>query len=87
MGRTQNELEAARKNIVAGFPMQVSSNGKIAEYLAVIGFYDLPLDYLQRFTDRVEAVTVEQIQDAYRRRVDPERLLTVVVGGGPESDS
>jgi zinc protease len=86
-GPTQKELEAARNNIVAGFPMQVSSNGKIAEYLAVIGFYDLPLDYLQRFTDRVEAVTVQQIQDAYRRRVDPERLLTVIVGGALESGS
>jgi len=84
-GPTQKELEAARNNIVAGFPLQVASNGKIAEYLAVIGFYDLPLDYLQRFTQRVEAVTAQQIQDAYRRRVDPERLLTVIVGGALES--
>ena len=86
-GPSQEELEAARNNIVAGFPMQVSSNGKIAEYLAVIGFYDLPLDYLQRFTDKVEAVTVQQIQDAYRRRVDPGRLLTVIVGAEPENGS
>lgn len=86
-GATEDELRAARNNIVAGFPMQVSSNGKIAEYLAVIGFYDLPLDYLQRFTERVEAVTVEQIRDAYRRRVDPDRLLTVIVGGAPQSGS
>lgn len=86
-GPTQDELEAARNNIVSGFPMQVSSNGKIAEYLAVIGFYDLPLDYLQRFTERVEAVTVEQIQDAYRRRVDPQRQLTVIVGGALDGGS
>jgi len=86
-GPSQDELDAARNNIVGGFPMQVSSNGKIAEYLAVIGFYDLPLDYLQRFTERVEAVTVQQIQDAYRRRVDPERMLTVIVGGSLDSGS
>jgi len=47
----------------------------------------LPLDYLQRFTERVEAVTVQQIQDAYRRRVDPERMLTVIVGGSLDSGS
>jgi len=86
-GPTEEELRAARSNIVGGFPMQVSSNSKIAEYLAVIGFYNLPLDYLQRFTERVDAVTVQQIQDAFRRRVDPDRLLTVIVGGALQSGS
>jgi zinc protease len=86
-GPSGDELEAARNNIVGGFPMQVSSNGKIAEYLAVIGFYNLPLDYLQRFTERVEGVTVQQIQDAFRRRIDAERLLNVIVGGSPDSAS
>jgi zinc protease len=47
----------------------------------VIGFYDLPLDYLDRFNERVTAVTAEQIQDAYRRRVHPARLAVVMVGG------
>lgn len=80
-GPTQTELEAAKNNIVAGFPMRVASNSKISEYLAVIGFYDLPLDYLQRFTERVEAVTAEQIRDAFQRRVRPEQMVTVIVGG------
>jgi zinc protease len=86
-GPTAEELDAAKKNIIGGFPLKVSSNSKIAEYLAVIGFYDLPLDYLARFTEKVDAVTVEQIQDAYRRRIDPGRMLTVMVGGAPESES
>jgi len=80
-GPSEAELRAAKNNIIGGFPVRVSSNGKIAEYLAVIGFYDLPLDYLQRFTERVEAVTAEQIQDAYKRRVLADRMLTVIVGG------
>ena len=80
-GPSEAELRAAKNNIIGGFPVRVSSNGKIAEYLAVIGFYDLPLDYLQRFTERVDAVTAEQIQDAYKRRVLADRMLTVIVGG------
>jgi zinc protease len=83
-GPTEQELDAAKKNIIGGFPLKVASNGKIAEYLAVIGFYDLPLDYLEQFTRRIDAVTVEEIQDAYRRRVEPGRMLTVVVGREPE---
>ncbi len=86
-GPTAQELDAAQKNIVAGFPMRVASNSKIAEYLAVIGFYDLPLDYLETFPDRVEAVTNNQIKDAYRRRVHPQNMVTVIVGGEAEAQS
>ncbi|MES9945796.1 MAG: pitrilysin family protein [Candidatus Thiodiazotropha sp.] len=79
-GPSEKELEAAKQNITGGFPLRIASNGKIVEYLAVIGFYDLPLDYLDRFTDKVAAVTREQIQDAFQRRIDPDRLVRVQVG-------
>jgi hypothetical protein len=52
----------------------------------MIGFYDLPLDYLDRFTERVASVTAEQIRDAYLRRVHPDRLAVVMVGGGSSGD-
>jgi zinc protease len=86
-GPTQTELEAAVKNITGGFPLRIASNSKIVQYLALIGFYDLPLDYLDRFTDRVSAVTAEQIRDAYRRRVHPDRLAVVMVGGAGVGDA
>jgi zinc protease len=80
-GPTQAELIAAKRNITGGFPLRIDSNRKIVEYIAMIGFYGLPLDYLDRFNERVDAVTVEQIREAFQRRVDPERMVTVVVGG------
>lgn len=81
-GPTAAELSAAKKNITGGFPLNIDSNSDIAGYLAMIAFYDLPLDYLDRFIERVEAVTAEQIRDAFQRRVDPQRLVTVTVGNG-----
>lgn len=81
-GPTPEELAAAKKNVTGGFPLRIDSNKKIAEYLTVIGFYDLPLSYIDDFIPRIEAVTAEQIRDAFRRRVHPEHMLTVVVGGG-----
>ncbi len=86
-GPTDKELAAAKSNIVSGFPLRVSSNSKISEYLAVIGFYDLPLDYLNTFTTHVEAVTVEQIRDAWKRRIHPDKMVTVIVGGGEAGSS
>lgn len=80
-GPTDQELEAAKKHLTGSFPLRLDSNGKIAENLAVIGFYGLPLSYLDDFISRIEAVTADQIRDAFRRRVQPERMVTVTVGG------
>lgn len=80
-GPDQDELDAAVKNITGGFPLRIENNSKILGYIVMIGFYDLPLDYLATFNDRVEAVTLEQIRDAFRRRVHPGRMATVIVGG------
>ncbi len=79
-GPTPEELTAAIKNITGGFPLRIAGNGKIAQYLAVIGFYGLPLDYLDRFNDRIAAVTAKDIRDAFHRRIDPTRFATVIVG-------
>jgi zinc protease len=81
-GPTDEELLAAKKNITGGFPLNIDSNSDILGYIAMIGFYGLPLDYLDTFNQRVEAVTAAQIRDAFARRVHPERMVTVTVGGG-----
>lgn len=79
-GPTAKELEASKKNITGGFALRVDSNKKIADYLAVIGFYNLPLDYLDTFIARINAVTLQQVKDAFQRRVNPGKLVTVIVG-------
>jgi zinc protease len=80
-GPTAKELEGAKQNIVGGFPLRIDSNRKILDYLAVIGFYRLPLDYLEQFPIQVQAVTAEQIREAFARRIDPDKMVTVIVGG------
>ena len=82
-GPTQEELAAAQNNISGGFPLRLDSNSKILGYIAMIGFYDLPPDYLDTFVDKVNAVTIEQIRDAFKRRLQPERFVTVMVGPNP----
>ena len=79
-GPTAEELSSAKKDITGGFPMRIDSNSKISGYLSVIGFYGLPLDYLDRFIERIEAVTVEEIKDAFLRRIHVDKFVTVLVG-------
>lgn len=79
-GPTEEELQAAKNNIIGGFPLRIDSNEKIADNLLNIAFYDLPLDYLETFPDKVDAVTVDQIKDAFQRRIDPRSWVQVRVG-------
>jgi zinc protease len=79
-GPTKQELAAAQRGLVGGFPLRIDSNRKVLEQVAIIGFYGLPLDWLDRFSANVEAVTLESIRAAFGRRVQPGRLATVVVG-------
>jgi zinc protease len=80
-GPTQKELEEAKQNITGSFALKIDSNRDIAEYVAMIGFYRLPLDYLDTFNQKIEAVTVQEVRDAFQRRLHPEKMVTVVVGG------
>lgn len=80
-GPSETELTQAKNNIVGGFPLRLDSNKKILEYLAVIGFYRLPLDWLDTYTAKVEAVSRDDILRAFRQRVRPGALSTVIVGG------
>jgi zinc protease len=79
-GPTADELLRAKQNLVGGFPLRVDSNRKILDYLGVIGFYRLPLTYLDDFVPSIEKVTLADIREAFARRVDPARMATVVVG-------
>ena len=78
-GPTAKELAAAKKNMVDGFALRMDSNAKLLGYLSTIGFYDLPLTYLDDFPARVKAVTAEQVKAAFARHVKAENLVTVIV--------
>ncbi|MCF8150611.1 MAG: insulinase family protein [Burkholderiaceae bacterium] len=78
-GPTAKELAAAKKNMVDGQALRMDSNAKLLGYLSAIGFYDLPLSYLDDFPARVNAVTAAQVKAAFARHVKAENLVTVVV--------
>ncbi len=79
-GPSNDELVASKRNITGGYPLRIDSNSKILSYVTVIGYYGLPLNYLETFNEQVNAVTVAQIRDAFKRRLMPDKLVTVLVG-------
>lgn len=85
-GVTEKELQAAKQNIINGFPLRIDSNKKILDYLGAIGFYHLPLTYLDDFPGKVSKVTVADIRAAFKRKINPDALATVVVGAPDAAD-
>ncbi len=79
-GPSEAELKAAKQNIIGGFAMRFDTNKKLTSYVSMIGFYDLPLDYLDTFQQKIEQVSVASITEAFKRRVNPALLQTITVG-------
>ena len=86
-GPTADELQRAKQNLVGGFPLRIDSNRKILDYLGAIGFYHLPLTYLEDFVPSIEKVTLAGIRAAFARHVDPELMVTVIVGASATDPS
>ena len=82
-GPTEAELRAAKDNLIGGFALRIDSNRKLLANVANIAWNDLPLDYLEHWTARVNALTLAEVRAAMQRHLQPDRMATVVIGGQP----
>lgn len=80
-GPTEAELQAAKDNLIGGFALRIDSNRKLLDNIANIGLHQLPLDYLDTWTQQVDKVTVAEVRAAFQRKLQPGAMATVVVGG------
>lgn len=80
-GPDAQALEEARQNITGGFALDLAGNRKLANYLGMIAFYGLPLDYLQNFVSIMNHINLDQVKTSWQRHIQPDRLITVIVGG------
>jgi zinc protease len=79
-GMTQEELIAAKKHLTGNFALRIDSNGKLLQYLSTIGFYNLPLDYMQTWSSKIEAISLEEVNAAIKRQLKPEKMVLMTVG-------
>ncbi len=76
-GPTKDELEAAKQNLLGGFPLRIDNNQSIASYLTIIGFYQLPLDYLDRLYAGIETMTADKIRQAFQKQIQPDDMVLI----------
>jgi zinc protease len=79
-GPTDQELGEAKAAIVGSFPLATASNASISGYLGMIGFYGLPLDYLDQYLLHIQKVSKEDVKRAFQRHINPKKQLIVTVG-------
>jgi zinc protease len=79
-GPSQTELQQAKRELAGSFPLSTASNAAIVGQLGAIGFYDLPLDHLERFVDEVQRLDAEQVRAAMNRHLNPDSFVVVTVG-------
>ena len=80
-GPSEAELQAAKDNLIGGFALRIDSNEKRLGNVANIAWNNLPLNYLDVWTQQIDKITTTQIKAAMQRKLQPERMVTVVLGG------
>ncbi len=80
-GPTATQLKAAKNDLITSFPLMISSNSKLLGNLIDIGYYHLPLDFLDTYRENINAVTTKQIKRAFNHYLKIDQLVIVSVGG------
>ena len=79
-GPTPSELAAAKANLMNGYPLRIDNNRKLLDNVSSITWNDLPLDTMEVWTKQVEAVTLEQVKDAFQKYLAMDRMKIVMLG-------
>ena len=85
-GPTRQEHADGVSSLLGSLPRQLETNEGAAAVMSEIELYDLGLDYLERYPDIIRSLTREQVTEAARRWIDPERLVTAIAGPPRSSD-
>jgi zinc protease len=80
-GPTEAELKAAKDNLIGGFALRLDSNRKLQDNVSNIAWNALPLNYLDTWTQQVDRLTVADVKAAFARKLQPQKMVTVVLGG------
>jgi zinc protease len=78
-GPNDKEVEAAKSYLINSFPLRLVSNRDVASLLPVLEFYELGLDYPDRYPTIIGNITREQVHAAAKGYLHPDRMLQVIV--------
>lgn len=86
-GPTEQELTIAKQNLTGQFPINISSNSKKLNIVSSIGFYNLPLDYLDTYVANINKITQQDIITAFNKHLNMNNLTVVTVGNSQQTSN
>ncbi|MBI1950275.1 MAG: insulinase family protein [Acidobacteria bacterium] len=85
-GPAEQEVREAKEAIINSFVFSVDGTAPFMRAFLYYDFYGYPPDYLRTYRDNLAKVTRGQVAQAARKRLDPDRLVILVVGNDKEFD-
>ena len=85
-GVTSSEVAAAKRSITSEYPVGLAEPDSLAQTILNNEVYDLGASELRNFVSKIEAVTLEQVNQAAKELLHPGNLV-VVTAGPPVSAS
>ncbi len=79
-GPMQSELDAAKANLINGYPLRIDNNRKLLDNVSSIAWNNLPLDTMDVWTKQVEMVSLDQVKEAFQKYLAMDRMKIVVLG-------
>ncbi|MNJ18752.1 Peptidase M16 inactive domain protein [compost metagenome] len=79
-GPSQQELDDAKRELAGSFPLSNASNASIVGQLGAIGFYNLPLTWLEDYMQQSQALTTEQVKAALNKHLAADKMVIVTAG-------
>lgn len=79
-GATEAQFKRAQEFVIGVFPIALETNSGIAQALLSAEFYDLGIDFLDRYASIYRAVTLKQVNDAARKYIRPQSATMVIAG-------
>lgn len=79
-GMTATELEEAKSSLIGSYLVHLTTNPEIAGRLLQLEQYGLGMDYFQKRAKEIERVSSEQIREALKAHVHPDRLTIAIAG-------
>ena len=81
---TEKELKDAKSFLTGVFPLRAETQEGLTNLLVSQQLYDLPTDYLQTYRDKINAVTLDEVERVAKKYISPDKLAIVIVGDAGE---
>ncbi len=79
-GPSEEAVEEAKNSLIRAFPLNMNNNAKLSDKLSTIAFYQLPLDFLEHYQEKIQKLKHSEVKAALQKHLDPEKMALIVVG-------